>query len=49
MKEFLLWFDRIKPEFYKDSEFDTLVAKFAGYMRYSYGWSDWRWIYAENS
>ena len=49
MKEFLLWFDRIKPEFYKDSEFDTLVAKFAGYMRYSFGWSDWRWLYAENS
>lgn len=49
MKEFLLWFDRIKPEFYKDSEFDTLVAKFAGYMRYSYGWSDWRWIYGENA
>lgn len=49
MKEFLMWFDRIKPEFYKDSEFDTLVAKFAGYMRYSFGWSDWRWVYGENA
>ncbi len=49
MKEFLMWFDRIKPEFYKDSEFDTLVAKFAGYMRYSFGWSDWRFMYGENA
>ena len=49
MKMYLNWFDRIPPQFYKDTDFDTLVAKFAGYMRYSYGWSDWRWIYAVNS
>jgi len=23
----------------------TLEARFRGYMRYSYGWSDWRWVY----
>jgi phage major head subunit gpT-like protein len=49
MKMYLNWFDRITPQFYKDTDFDTLVAKFAGYMRYSYGWSDWRWLYAENA
>lgn len=49
MKEWLIWFDRIKPEFYKDTEFATLVALFAGYMRYSAGWSNWLWIYGENA
>lgn len=49
MKMYLNWFDRITPQFYKDTDFDTLVAKFAGYMRYSFGWSDWRWIYGENA
>ena len=49
MKMYLNWFDRITPQFYKDTDFDTLLAKFAGYMRYSYGWSDWRWVYGENA
>ena len=48
-KQFLLWFDRIKPEFFRDREFDTLTAKFAGYMRYSFGWSDWRFIFGQNA
>ena len=48
MKEFLNWFDRIKPEFTKDSEFETYMVKYAGYMRYSLGWSDWRWIFGHN-
>jgi len=48
MKMFLLWFDREDVQFFKDSDFDTLMAKFAGYMRYSFGWSDWRWIYGSN-
>jgi phage major head subunit gpT-like protein len=49
MKMYLNWFDRITPQFYKDTDFDTLLAKFAGYMRYSYGWSDWRFVYGENA
>lgn len=49
MKMYLKWFDRITPQFFRDTDFDTLTAKFAGYMRYSYGWSDWRWLYAENA
>lgn len=48
MKEFHLWFDRIQPEFQKDREFDTYNAKYSGYMRYSFGWSDWRAIYGNN-
>lgn len=49
MKMYLLWFDRIVPQFYKDTDFDTFAARFAGYMRYSYGWSDWRFCYVENA
>lgn len=48
MKMFLLWFDREEVQFFRDSDFETLVAKFAGYMRYSFGWSDWRWVYGQN-
>lgn len=48
MKQFLLWFDRIPTEFFRDKDFDTLQAKFAGYMRYSFGWSDWRFVFGQN-
>jgi phage major head subunit gpT-like protein len=44
-KMFLKWFDRIKPEFNKDKDFDTYVAKWSMYTRYSYGFSDWKWIF----
>lgn len=44
-KMFLNWFDRVPIEFAMEEEFDTLVAKFRAYMRYSFGWSDWVWIY----
>ena len=45
MKMFLKWFDRIPVEFNKDKDFDTYVAKWSVYTRYSYGFSDWKWIY----
>lgn len=40
------WFNRVMPEFAVDptSTYD-LKARYRGYMRYSYGWSDWAWIY----
>lgn len=38
----LNFFWRIKPEFKNVEDFDTLVAKYRGYMRFSYGYSDWR-------
>jgi hypothetical protein len=41
----LLWYNRVPLEFAKEEDFDTLQAKFRAYMRYSYGWRDWAWIY----
>jgi phage major head subunit gpT-like protein len=40
----LNFFWRIKPEFKWDEDFDTFVAKYRGYMRFSYGYSDVRGI-----
>ena len=48
MKDFLQWYDRIPLEFFQDKSFDTLIAKYAAYMRFSMGWSDWRWLYGQN-
>lgn len=45
-KLYLNWFDRVPLEFQMDPTSDfSLEARFRGYMRYSYGWSDWRWVY----
>ena len=49
MKMFLLWFDREPVQFFKDRDFDTLQAKYAGYAYYSFGWSDWRWVRGSNA
>ena len=38
----LNFFWRVRPEFKWEEDFDTYVAKYRGYMRYSYGVSDWR-------
>lgn len=45
-KMFLRWFWRVRPEFKEaaDSDFN-LVSRFRGYMRFSYGWDMWQWIY----
>jgi phage major head subunit gpT-like protein len=40
----LNFFWRTKPEFKWDEDFDTFVAKYRGYMRFSFGASDWRGI-----
>lgn len=48
-KQYLKWFDRVPLEFAADPTSDfNLIAKFRGYMRYSYGWSDWRFVYGHN-
>ncbi len=47
-KLFLKWFDRIPTEFNKDKDFDTYISKWSVYTRYSYGFSDWKWIYGNN-
>ena len=46
LKMYANWFDRTPMEFAVDPSSDfSLVAKYRGYMRYSYGWSDWRFVY----
>lgn len=40
----LNFFWRVKPEFKGEENFDNFTAKYRGYMRYSYGVSDWRGI-----
>jgi hypothetical protein len=45
----MLWFNRVMPELDLDpaSNFN-LVAKYRGYMRYSFGWDDARFVYGHN-
>lgn len=45
---YLKWFDRVPVEFGAEQDFDTFIRKYRGYMRYSFGWSDFRWIYGSN-
>ncbi len=47
-KQFLMWIDRIKPEFAFDRDFDTFVAKWSVYMRYGVGYGDWKWVYGHS-
>lgn len=48
MKQSLLWIDRIKPEFNTNVDFQTYVTQVSCYMRFGYGWRDWRWIMWHN-
>jgi phage major head subunit gpT-like protein len=42
----MLWFWRVRPEIALDPSSDyNLVAKYRGYMRYSFGWDDARFIF----
>ena len=44
-KLYLNWFDRVPLEIALDPTGGyQLEARWRGYMRYSFGWSDWRWI-----
>jgi len=45
-KMYLNWFDRVPLELAMDPTggFD-LEARWRAYMRYSYGFSDYRWVY----
>jgi phage major head subunit gpT-like protein len=47
-KNYLKWFDRIGTEFNKDKDFDTYLSKWSVYNRYSYGFSNWIWLYGAN-
>lgn len=41
-KQSLIWFDKAPLEFGQVEDFDTFVAKWRAYMRYSNMWRDWR-------
>jgi hypothetical protein len=44
-----LWFNRVVPGISLDPASDfNLVAKYRGYMRYSFGWDDFRWVYGHS-
>ena len=47
-RQHLRWYDRIPLEFGREEDFDTFQAKFRSYMRFTLGWTDWRWIYGQN-
>lgn len=44
----LIWYERIPVEFGREEDFDTFVAKFRAYMRFSRGFRDYRFIYGQN-
>ena len=45
MKNALVWFDRIKPEYDNVIDFETKTLKHSVYFRLSWAWLDWRWVY----
>jgi phage major head subunit gpT-like protein len=49
MKQSLYWFDRVGVDVRRKQQDETIFATFIGYMRYSYGWRDWRWINRGNA
>ena len=47
MRESLKWYERTPLEITVQDQTAT-EAVYEAYMRYSYGWDDWRWIYGHN-
>lgn len=48
-KMYLNWFWRVQPEFAEDPSSDyNLVMKYRGYMRYSFGFDAWQWLYGHS-
>ena len=48
MKEHLIWYNRIPLEFKQEENFDSIVAKYRAYMRYSRIWTNYIWVYGNN-
>lgn len=44
-KRALMWSDRMPLEFAFAEDLDTIVAKWRAYMRYTWAFVDWRWVY----
>jgi len=49
MRQSLDWFNRVPLSINPIVEDKTMSAGWRAYMRYSLGWSDWRWIYGNNA
>ena len=49
MRQSLDWFNRVPLSINPIVEDKTLSAGWRAYMRYSLGWSDWRWVYGNNA
>ena len=48
MADHLLWFNESPISVKPKVQDETIVATWIAYMNYSYGWTDWRWIYGNN-
>lgn len=48
MRMSLDWWNRVPLTIRPKVEDKTIAATWIAYMRYSYGWSDWRWVYGNN-
>ena len=46
--QMVYWVDRVPIEFAFAEDLDTIIAKWRGYMRYSNGHTDWRWVVGAN-
>jgi phage major head subunit gpT-like protein len=49
MKQSLFWFDRVPVSVKPEVGDTTLFATWIAYMRYSFGWRDWRWVNRGNA
>jgi hypothetical protein len=48
MKMSLDWWNRVPLQITPYVQDNTIDLAWIAYMRYSFGWSDWRWIYGNN-
>jgi hypothetical protein len=48
MKQNLIWYMRVPLEIYGTGDLETGTRKVGGYMRYSWGVKDWRWVYGHS-
>ena len=48
MKEFLIWINRIGPEYESHIDFETKSVKASVYDRFGYGTNAWQWIFMGN-
>jgi len=45
MRQALIWYDRVPLELADDGNLSTQSRSLYAYMRYSLGFTDWRWVY----